>query len=97
MEAKTASPIEIRILGQRIPLRSSASEPQRAQEIVDLVTRRIIDAESRAHPGSQPQHVAVLALLELAEDYLRAKRSFESHQNEIETRAQELISLLGPE
>ncbi len=89
--------IEIRLLGARVPLRVTEGEPHRIQEVVDLVTRRIADAEARVQKGGaqvQPQHVALLALLELAEDYLDAKRAVGVHLQEVESRTRELLSLL---
>ena len=89
--------IEIRLLGTRIPLRATEGEPHRIQEVIDLVTRKITEAEARAPKGSpavQPQHVALLALLDLAEEYLNAKYSVEKHHYEVEARTQELLSML---
>ena len=52
------------------------------------------DAEKRVKEGSAPHHVALLALLTLAEEYLAAKDRVTGHQKEFRDKTGELFELL---
>lgn len=86
--------VEIRILGQRIPLKTSDTDPELIKEVVQLVTERIQEAEERARNASAPHQIALLALLDLAEEYIRAKRRTADFQKKVQDQSDHLLSLL---
>ena len=90
-----SNPIEIRLLGQRIALKT-AGDPELIQEVIQIVSRRIEDAEKRVKSGI-PHHVALLALLDLAEEHVQAKRRVVEQQRQFEAKAHELKGLIEAE
>ncbi|MCM2323395.1 MAG: cell division protein ZapA [Oligoflexia bacterium] len=87
--------VEIRLLGQRIALRATDPDPARIDEVVKLVTAKIHKAEKRAPKGlTSPHQVALLALLELAEEYIEAKRKTAAFKGEVEERSSRLLNLI---
>ncbi len=87
--------VEINLLGQKIALRAEA-DPDLVQEVVELVTARLNEAESRAK-GQVPHLVALLALFDLAEEYVRSKRRVMRHNELFQQRSDELSNLLDAE
>ena len=90
-----STPIEIRLLGQRIALKT-AGDPELIQEVIQVVSTRIQDAEKRVKSGI-PHHVALLALLDLAEEHIQARRRVVEHQRQVEEKSRELKSLIEAE
>lgn len=87
--------IEINLLGQKISLKSQG-DFQLTQEVVRMVSSKIREAEKR-QTSQAPHHVALLALLSLAEEYLLAKKRSLEHYAQIEKKSEELFSLLETE
>jgi len=86
--------IELSLMGQKIFLKTE-SDQDRAEAVVHLVRGRIQDAEKRLKAGSAPQFAALLALFDLAEEYLEAKKRIASYQNEIKTKVDGLEKLFS--
>jgi hypothetical protein len=86
---KTEKTIELKLMGQRIVLKTQA-ESDRADEVTKLVKARIEMAEQRLKTGAAPQYSALLALFDLAEEYIEAKKRVARHQAEVRTTAQSL-------
>src|SRR3954468_12308763 len=93
----TPSALEVSIQGQRIPLRARHDDPLKVQEVIDLVSDRLRDAEKRSKPSTAPHQVALLALLDLAEEYLRMKEKTELFKKKMSEKSDRLISLLEAE
>lgn len=91
----TASTVELRLLGQKIALKSN-EDPQFVREVVDLVSSRIREAEKRM-PSAASHHVALLALLDLAEEYVRAKQRAGEHQKQMQDKSSQLLRLIEAE
>lgn len=66
---QTPSSTEIHVLGQRLVLRSDR-DPRELRAIVDLVQRRV--SELGSHGTISTTKLAILAAINLADDYLRA-------------------------
>lgn len=99
--SEAGTSIELKLLGQRVAFKS-AGDPAQTQAIVELVAGKLAEAEARVHRGGKgvlPQQVALLALLELAEDYLQAKQRTEAHLRQIDEKSERLLQLfdLGAE
>lgn len=89
-----AQTIQIDLMGQKISVRATEADPAFVQEVVDLVTSKVQGAEKRVNGSSQHQ-VLLLALLDLAEEYLKAKqRTFEFHA-QMDEKSRKLADLLG--
>ena len=100
METQTSSPInhrvEVNLLGQKLVLKTAEQNSAEFQAIIDLAKRKLEEAQSRAK--NAPLHqVAFLALLDLAEEYIRAKNSTENFQAGINEKASELFRLIEAE
>lgn len=85
--------MELKILGQPIQLKTKGS-PAFAQEVLEVVSQRIQKAESRTQ-SRLPQHVVLLALLDLAEEHVRAKHQISDYQKKMESKAQELLTWIS--
>ena len=91
----SASSLEIQLLGKRISLKTGA-DPELAREVIELASERIQAAEKRSKDQT-PQNVLLLALLDLAEAHVRAKRRVAAHQQQIDEKSQQLLLFLSPE
>ena len=93
--SKTQS-VEIRLAGQKIVLKASESDPELVREIVELVSVKIKNAEKRGK-GTSPHQIALVALLDLAEEYVKAKRRTSAFKREINDRSDHLMKILESE
>jgi cell division protein ZapA (FtsZ GTPase activity inhibitor) len=99
MAAQSASKpqsIEIKLGGQKILLKAGESDPALTRQIVDLVSGKIKTAEKRGK-GLAPHQVALLALLDLAEEYISAKQRTSAFKREMNERSDSLMRLLETE
>ncbi|MCM2278376.1 MAG: cell division protein ZapA [Oligoflexia bacterium] len=90
--------LEIKLLGQRIALKATQTDPVRTREVVEFVSAKLRKAEKRAPKGLvSPHQVALLALLELADEYLEAREKTSVFKEEIERRSSRLLSIIESE
>jgi hypothetical protein len=82
----------VEILGNRYSLRSD-TDPEIVRRALELAEIKIKDAERRVRSGS-PNQVALLALLDLAEDYVRAKDRATEHRDDLIRRSEKLLSIV---
>jgi cell division protein ZapA (FtsZ GTPase activity inhibitor) len=92
----TVSTLEVKLLGQRIVLKSSETDPELIREVLDLVSRKLDEAENRSR-GAPPHQTAVLALLDLAEEYIQAKKRTLDFKQQLDEKSSELLSLVETE
>ena len=95
MTANQSHPVQIRIKGQTIALKTTG-DAEFVREVIDLVSQRIEVAEKRTK-ATAPHHIAVLALLDLAEEYVQAKRRTKTHIKSLEKQTGDLFSLIEAE
>lgn len=88
---------EITILGQRVPLRVNDPDHEAIREVIDLVSDRIRAAETRVRKNAAPHQVALLALLDLAEQYVAAKKKTGNFKARMGEKSRRLIQLLEAE
>ena len=86
---------EIKLLGQRIALKS-AGDPEIVGEVIEMVSGLLGDSEKRSKTGA-PHHVALLALLALAEEYVQAKRRAAGHKTALDEKSRKLMSMIEAE
>ncbi|HAR44195.1 MAG TPA: hypothetical protein DCS07_16445 [Bdellovibrionales bacterium] len=84
---------EIRLLGQKIALKCSEEDPELVDETVELVSVLLRNSEMRTR-SKVPHQVVLLALLDLAEEYLRAKRRTLVFKRQVTEKSQKLLSLM---
>jgi hypothetical protein len=99
--SKLNAPTEIRLLGQKISLKinskSNEPDPHLVQDILELVSKKLQDAETKSKSGQAPHQIALLALLDLAEEYVRAKRRTLEYQSAVIEKSERLRGLLEAE
>jgi cell division protein ZapA (FtsZ GTPase activity inhibitor) len=86
------SSIEVEFFGQKISLKSEG-EFEVVQEAVELAKVRVTEA-SRRGKSAAPHQIALLALLDLCEEYVRARRRTIDYRRELSARAEALQSTL---
>ena len=87
--------IELKLLGQKIVLKTN-SDPKVVSEVVELVRDQIREAEKSTR-SPVPHHVALLALLNLAEHHIQTKNQLTDHQKQLDLKSKELIDLIESE
>jgi cell division protein ZapA (FtsZ GTPase activity inhibitor) len=84
--------VEINLLGQKTVLKTSG-DPEEIREVVDLVSAKIKRAEERSK-GQVPHHIALLALLELGEEYIQARKRFGNQKKKMEETTREIVKFM---
>jgi cell division protein ZapA (FtsZ GTPase activity inhibitor) len=87
------STLEVTLLGQRIVLKSSETDPEMIQQVLQIVSAQLSEAESRSK-GMAPHQVVLLALLDLAEEYVKAKKRTLEFKQQIDSKSSKLLSLV---
>ena len=87
--------VDVWLLGQRIALKSEGS-PELVNEVLDLVSLKIKEVEQRTKIVV-PHHVALLALLDLAEEYIQSKHKAAEYIKNLDMKTGELFNLIESE
>ncbi len=91
---------ELDLLGQKIVLKANAnsagdaSKDVATQDVIDLVNIRIKEATRRLGKTASPSHVAILALVDMAEEYSRAKKRADSYRKAMDKKSEEILGFL---
>jgi cell division protein ZapA (FtsZ GTPase activity inhibitor) len=105
--------IEIQLLGQKIHFKVPTSvstgssdhaetaqakekQSEHLKEVAALVNRHLKHVQDKTK-SNIPHHVALLALMDLAEEYLAAKKRTLAYKQDLSQKAQEIISSLDVE
>lgn len=88
--------IELKVLGQKLILKSDA-DLANSKRAVDFISQRVIAVEKRLKTASgttsiPPMHVALLALLELGQEYIDAKDRVAAHQSAMNQLARQILN-----
>lgn len=86
--------IELDLLGHKMKLKTDG-DTDFVNEVLTLARGRLEVIDSRSK-GVAAHHLALLALLDLAEEYVSAKRRFETRQAALEAKFLELTQLSEP-
>jgi len=86
--------IEIPLMGQKIVLKTQA-DPKLVAEVTALVLERLSASEKRVKNANAPHLAALLALFDVTEDYVEAKRKILEHQQELLQQVRLLQSRVG--
>ncbi len=87
----------LKVLGQKVPLRTSDRDNQKIKEVLGFVQEQITKAEARCKPNSPAFQPLLLALLDLAEVYLSAKKKVGEHQADFARASQRITEMLEKE
>lgn len=87
--------IELSLMGQKIILKTSA-DPERVEEVTNLVKSRL-EAASERMKTNAPHLAAVLALFDLAEEYIDAKKRTGEHLGATQAQAEKIRSWVTTE
>jgi cell division protein ZapA (FtsZ GTPase activity inhibitor) len=85
--------IEIELLGQKIVMRTSESNSELLEEILDLVRTKVKSAEKRIKTNA-PNQVLLLALMEVTEEYVKAKHRTIQFKREVGEKSEHLLQML---
>ena len=88
--------IEVDLLGEKLLLRAS-EDPEIVQEVAELVKLRLQESRRRLSQKAEApsrQNILLLALLDLAEEYVKSKRRGLVHRSRIGTKLVEIRSML---
>lgn len=88
--------IEIPLMGQKIVLKTQA-DPKLVEEVTALVRERLNVSEKRVKNANAPHLAALLALFDITEDYVEAKRKIQEHQLELLEKVQQVQSWIDSE
>lgn len=86
---------EFRFMQQKVGLKSEA-EPALVEQVMSLASIKLSEAEKRVKNGA-PHQIAILALLDLAEEYVRAKQKVGEHKKELTEKSSHLLRLIEAE
>jgi cell division protein ZapA (FtsZ GTPase activity inhibitor) len=87
---------EVKLLGQKIVLKSSEMDPEVVRQVIQLVTLKLSESEARSQ-GAAPHQVALLALLDLAEEYIKAKKRTSDFKQQLDDKSSKLLNLVENE
>lgn len=87
--------IQFEFLGQKVGLKSSG-DPNQVDEAVRLATTKLEEVRSR-NKKAAPHQIALIALLELAEQYVDAKVKVSAFQKEIQEKTERIHRLIQSE
>lgn len=86
--------MELQILGQKLPIRTN-EDSEMAQAVMKIAQTRITAAEekvARSPLATTPSHVLTIALLEVVEEYVKAKQRFEEFKADTEIKLDHLMN-----
>ncbi len=81
--------VQVTIMGQQYSVRSD-DDPQKVERVADFVNRRLTELASRA-PTADTHQITVLALLNLAGDYLE---QVDSGSQQMSARLEQVVTTL---
>ena len=84
---------ELRLMGQKISLKTQG-DPDKTRAVLELVGVRIAAVEKRVKHTTQPAHVALLALLDIAQEYVQSKERVGLYKDQIAKKSKRLVELL---
>jgi cell division protein ZapA (FtsZ GTPase activity inhibitor) len=94
--AQKGGNIELSLFGQKIVLKHQADDPELVGQVVAMVNQKIKEVQSRAK-GAAPHQVTLLALMDLAAEYIQAKSRTEDFKREVDAKSAQLMSWIETE
>jgi hypothetical protein len=99
-ESKT---IHLDLFGQKLVLKArledgeagAKTDPALVRQAADLVTAKVLEAQKRA-AGAAPHQVALIALMDLAVEYLSAKERTEEYMKQVADTSGRVLQAMNP-
>lgn len=91
--SRPGAEMELDILGERLLIRAS-EDPHFVGEVAELVKLRLQEANRRLSGTHNKNRVLLLALLDLAEEYVKSKRRLLNQRSKISARLAEARQVL---
>jgi cell division protein ZapA (FtsZ GTPase activity inhibitor) len=85
----TSANTELNVFGQKIVLKHKLGDPKLVQQVIALVTSKIEEAQSRTK-AAPPHQVTLLALMDLAAEYIQAKERTEEFRQQVDAKSIEI-------
>ncbi|MEN9723467.1 MAG: Cell division protein ZapA [Pseudomonadota bacterium] len=85
--------VEVDILGERLKLRAS-EDPSLVSEVAEIVRCRLHEANRRLSGSPNKNRVLLLALIDLAEEYVKAKQRTVAHRMKVNAKLSEVRASL---
>lgn len=83
---------EITLMNQKFHLKSD-SEEKHVRKVADYVNRKIFEIQEKTHSVSS-LNVALLAALNIADDYFKIKGSGKGKDNEAKNKVKEMLNII---
>ena len=87
--------IEVDFFGEKISLKTQG-DPEVVEEAIDLAMIKMANAKQRTKHGA-PHRLAILALLDLAEEYVKAKERVSALKHEMGEKSEQINKLIEAE
>jgi len=84
---------EVRILGQELSVISDSGD-EHVADVVRYVSEKV-EAAGKATGGKNALNIAILAALNIADEYLQIRGVKESVYSQLESRSEQLINLIN--
>jgi hypothetical protein len=92
---KKAKSLELKLCGQRILIKASEIDPELSEQVMELVSRKIEEAEERTSSRTVAAHqVVLLALLDVAKEYIQAKQRTVEFKKKISAKSTHVLGLI---
>ena len=90
--SKGAQAIEVTIFGRTYYLRGDASVDE-VKKITDYVNNQMEEIAGKTRDGN-PQNVAILAALNIAQEYFHLKEEMESFRHKVAQKTKNIVELI---
>ena len=84
---------EVRILGQELSVMSDSGD-EHVADVIRYVSEKV-EAAGKATGSKNALNIAILAALNIADEYLRMRGVKENVYSQLESRSEQLISLIN--
>jgi hypothetical protein len=88
------SSYELKLCGQKILLKAPDADSEVADQVLELVSRKLKEAEGRTSKSTAPHQVTLLALLDLAGEYIKAKQKTVEFKRRVGAKSAHLLGLI---
>lgn len=87
--------MEINLCGQRILIKASEIESELSDQVIELVSRKLEEAEARTTSKTVAAHqIVLLALLDVAKEYIQAKQRTVEFKRKISVKSNQVLGLI---
>ena len=87
--------MEIKLCGQRILVKASEIDSELSDQVLELVSRKLEEAEARTTSKTVAAHqVVLLALLDVAKEYIQAKQRTVEFKKKISAKSTHVLGLI---